>query len=98
MYKLEYVSSTETHVPGKRIIIKDKNDILAAPYEFANQFDAFDYIKEVLENDGQYKDYIHYPETYIKEIYDYLDEKNKKLIQENLVQKYRIHCMNKYFN
>lgn len=98
MYKLEYVSSTETHAPGKRIIIKDKNDILAAPYEFANQVDAFDYLMTVLEGDKQYEDYITHPEAHIEEIYHCLSENDRRLIQKKLLQIYRLHCMGKYFN
>lgn len=96
IYKLSYGLHPDSHSSDNVIYIKDeKGNSLGC---FENQFDAFDYIKIDLEKDKKYKQYIEQPEMFIMEIYNKLNEQDKRLILETLIQKYRYTCMLEYFN
>ena len=96
MYKLFYFRP-DSHMSSDVVGIKDDDGKITYP-GFRNQEDAFDYIKKELENDTYYKAFVSNPDIYIKEIYDELNDYNKKIIQKCLVDRYRGQCMSEYFN
>lgn len=96
MYKLPYGLPSETRCSDTVIFVKDEKGKDVAC--FGDQFNAFDYIKTKLEKDKKYEQYIKYPDMFIMEIYRSLDNLDKKMIQNSLVQKYRNKCMYDYFN
>ena len=79
------------------VVIQDEHGHDVISTEFANKVDAFDYMMIVLEGDKRYENYIEHPEAHIEEIYHCLSENDRRLIQNNLLQIYRLYCMGKYF-
>ena len=65
---------------------------------FSDQCDAFDYIKLQAENDKEYADYLNNPSKHIMDIYNSLDDFDKRMIEQSLIQKYRNECMYQYFS
>lgn len=95
-YKLTRSPNPETHASDEVIFIKDENgNELGAG--FSNECDAFDYIKLQVENDKEYADYLNNPRKHIMDMYNLLDEFDKKMIEQSMVQKYRNECMYQYF-
>ena len=82
----------QTHV----VFIKDENGNELKD-TFYDERDAFDYIKLRVENDKQYAEYLNNPDKHIMDIYNALDDFDKKTIQQSLVIKYRNECMYQYF-
>lgn len=80
------------------VVIQDEYGHDVVFQEFANKVVAFDYMMTELEDDRQYKEYIEHPEAHVEEIYRLLSENDQRLIQRILLERYRIHCMRKYFN
>lgn len=57
----------------------------------------FDYIKLHVENDKEYADYLENPNKHIIDMYNSLDDFDKRMIEQSLIQKYRNECMYQYF-
>ena len=95
-YKLTRSHNPETHASGEVIFIKDENGN-ELDVGFSNECDAFDYIKLQVENDKEYVDYLNNPNKHIMDMYNSLDEFDKKMIEQSLIQKYRNECMYQYF-
>ena len=94
-YKLTKSPNPETHAFGEVIFIKDENGN-ELNVGFGDQCDAFDYIKLQVENDKEYADYLNNPSKHIMDMYNSLDEFDKKMIEQSLIQKYRNECMYEY--
>ncbi len=95
-YKLTRSPNPETHASGEVIFIKDENGN-ELNVGFSDQCDAFDYIKLQAENDKEYADYLNNPSKHIMDMYNSLDDFDKRMIEQSLVQKYRNECMYRYF-
>ena len=95
-YKLTRSPNPETHASCEVIFIKDENGN-ELDVGFSNECDAFDYIKLQVENDKEYVDYLNNPNKHIMDMYNSLDEFDKKMIEQSLIQKYRNECMYQYF-
>lgn len=95
-YKLTRSPNPETHASGEVIFIKDENGN-ELDVGFSNECDAFDYIKLQAENDKEYADYLNNPSKHIMDIYNSLDDFDKRMIEQSLIQKYRNECMYRYF-
>ena len=95
-YKLNRSPNPETHASGEVIFIKDENGN-ELNVGFSDQCDAFDYIKLQVENDKEYADCLNNPSKHIMDMYNSLDEFDKKMIEQSLIQKYRNECMYQYF-
>lgn len=50
-----------------------------------------------IENDKEYADCLNNPSKHIMDMYNSLDEFDKKMIEQSLIQKYRNECMYQYF-
>lgn len=96
-YTLTREYNPETHSSGQVIFIKDEYG-KELDVSFCDEFDAFDYIKVQIENNKQYEDCLRNPNKHIMDMYNSLDDFNKKIIQKSLIQKYRNECMYQYFN
>ena len=95
-YKLTRSPNPETHASGEVIFIKDENGN-ELNVGFGDQCNAFDYIKLQVENDKEYADCLNNPSKHIMDMYNSLDEFDKKMIEQSLIQKYRNECMYQYF-
>lgn len=95
-YKSTRSPNPETHASGEVIFIEDENGN-EFNVGFSNQCDAFDYIKFQVENDKEYTDYLNNPNKHIMDMYNSLDEFDKKMIEQSLIQKYRNKYMYQYF-
>ena len=95
-YNLTRSPNPEIHAFGEVIFIKDENGN-ELNVGFGDQCDAFDYIKLKVENDKEYTDCINNPSKHIMDMYNSLDEFDKKMIEQSLIQKYRNECMYQYF-
>lgn len=89
-YKLTRSPNPETHASGEVIFIKDENGN-ELNVGFSDQCDAFDYIKL------EYADCLNNPSKHIMDIYNSLDDFDKRMIEQSLIQKYRNECMYRYF-
>lgn len=96
-YKLTKSPNPETHASGEVIFIKDEMNGNEFNVGFSDEFDAFDYIKLQIENDKEYADYLNNPNKHIMDMYNSLDDFDKKMIEQSLIQKYRNECMYQYF-
>lgn len=96
-YKLTKSPNPETHASGEVIFIKDEMNGSNLNVGFSNECDAFDYIKLQVENDKEYADYLNNPNKHIMDMYNSLDDFDKRMIEQSLVQKYRNECMYRYF-
>ena len=90
-YKLTRSPNPETHASGEVIFIKDENDN-ELNVGFSDELDAFDYIKL-----QEYADYLENPNNHIMDMYNSLDDFDKRMIEQSLIQKYRNECMYQYF-
>lgn len=95
-YKLTRSPNPETHAVDEVIFIKDVNGNELG-VGFSNECDAFDYIKLQVENDKEYADYLNNPSKHIMDMYNSLDDFDKRMFEQSLVQKYRNECMYQYF-
>ena len=95
-YKLTKCPNPETHAYGDVIFVKDEDGNELNVF-FKDEFEAFDYIKLQVENDEKYSDYLKNPSEHIMDMYNSLDEFDKKMIEQSLIQKYRNECMYQYF-
>lgn len=95
-YKLTKSPNPETHASGEVIFIKDENGN-ELNVGFSDEYDAFDYIKLHVENDKEYADYLENPNKHIIDMYNSLDDFDKRMIEQSLIQKYRNECMYQYF-
>lgn len=95
-YKLVKSPNPETHASGEVIFIKDENGN-ECNVGFSDEFDAFDYIKLQVENDKEYTDYLENPNKHIMDMYNSLDDFDKKMSEQSLIQRYRNECMYQYF-
>jgi len=50
-----------------------------------------------VENDKEYADYLENPNKHIIDMYNSLDDFDKRMIEQSLIQKYRNECMYQYF-
>lgn len=77
-YKLVKSPNSETHAFGEVIFIKDEMNGNEFNVGFSDEFDAFDYIKLQIENDKEYADYLNDPNKHIMDMYNSLDDFDKK--------------------
>lgn len=95
-YKLTKCVNPETHAYGDVIFVEDEDGNEFNVY-FEDELDAFDYIKLRVENDEQYADYLKNPSEHIMDMYNSLDDFDKRMIEKGLVQRLKNKLMRQYF-
>ena len=95
-YKLTKCPNPETHAYGDVIFVKDEDGNELNVF-FKDEFEAFDYIKLQVENDEKYSDYLKNPSEHIMDMYNSLDDFDKRMIEKSLVQRLKNKLMRQYF-
>lgn len=95
-YKLTKCTNPETHAYGEVIFVEDGdgNELNVC---FKDEFDAFDYIKLQVENDVKYADYLKNPSEHIMDMYNSLNEFDKRMIEKSLMLRFKNKLMHQYF-
>lgn len=95
-YKLKWHSCPDARSCDSMVFIVDENGN-ELNVGFATKEDAFDYIKIHLEKDPVYTEYIKNSREHIADLYNELDDFDKRSVRNDLIEKYQKKCIYQYF-